>query len=33
MTIKSFNKNGEKINTKEIILKNEFIYKIIKKYL
>lgn len=33
MIIKSFNKDGEEIKTKDILLKNEFVYKIIKKYL
>lgn len=33
MIIKSFNKEGEAINTKDVLLENEYVYKIIKKYL
>ena len=33
MTIRSFNKAGNIINTKDILLDNEYVYKIIKKYL
>ena len=33
MSVKSFKKDGSEIITKEIILDNEFVYKIIKKYL
>ena len=33
MNIKSFNKDGDMINTKDILLDNEYVYKIIKKYL
>ncbi len=33
MNVTSFNKQGEKIKPKEVVLKNENVYKIIKKYI
>ena len=32
MFVKSYDKNGNEIKTKDIILKNDNVYKIIKKY-
>ena len=33
MILKSFNKDNKEIITKDIIINNEYVYKIIKKYL
>ena len=33
MIVSSYNKNGEEIKTKDIILENENVYKILKKYI
>ena len=33
MNVTSFNKQGEPIKTKEVVLDNENVYRIIKKYI
>lgn len=33
MKVRSFNKNGLEINMKDIVLDNENVYKILKKYI
>lgn len=33
MNVTSFNKEGEQIKTKEVVLKNDNVYKILKKYI
>lgn len=33
MKVRSFNKNGEEINMKDIVLQNENVYKILRKYI
>lgn len=33
MKVTSYNKNGEQIKTKDVVLTNENVYKILKKYI
>lgn len=33
MCVRSFDKNGIEINSKDVIIKNDNIYKILKKYI
>lgn len=33
MRVTSYNKNGEEIKTKDIVLDNENVYKILRKYI
>ena len=33
MKVTSYNKNGEEINTKNMVLDNENVYKILRKYI
>lgn len=33
MKVTSYNKNGEEVNTKDLMLLNENVYKILKRYI
>ena len=33
MKVTSYNKKGEKVETKDLVLKNEKVYEILRKYL
>ena len=33
MCVKSYNRSGEQIKTKDVVLKNDNVYKILRKYI